>query len=62
MLESVRIRNFRVFRDLEIDRLARINLFAGHNNSGKTTLLEALFLLSGGGNPHMTLNVNETSA
>ena len=60
MLESVRIRNFRVFRDLEIDRLARINLFAGHNNSGKTTLLEALFLLSGGGNPHMALNVNVT--
>ena len=60
MLESVRIRNFRVFGDLEIDALARINLFAGLNNSGKTTLLEALFLLSGGGNPHMALNVNVT--
>lgn len=60
MLESVRIRNFRVFGDLEIDTLARINLFAGLNNSGKTTLLEALFLLSGGGNPHMALNVNVT--
>lgn len=60
MLESVRIRNFRVFGDLEIDRLARVNLFAGLNNSGKTTLLEALFLLSGGGNPHMALNVNVT--
>ena len=60
MLESVRIRNFRVFGDLEINALARINLFAGLNNSGKTTLLEALFLLSGGGNPHMALNVNVT--
>ena len=60
MLESVRIRNFRVFGDLEIDRLTRINLFAGLNNSGKTTLLESLFLLSGGGNPHMALNVNVT--
>ena len=60
MLESVRIRNFRVFRDLDLDSLARVNLFAGLNNSGKTTLLEALFLLSGGGNPHMAVNVNVT--
>ena len=60
MLESVRIRNFRVLGDLEIDALARINLFAGLNNSGKTTLLEALFLLSGGGNPRMAVNVNVT--
>ena len=58
MLENVRIRNFRVFRDLRIDALDRVNLFAGLNNSGKTTLLEALFLLSGGGNPKMALNAN----
>ena len=51
MLESVRIRNFRGLHDLEIGEIARLNLFSGLNNSGKTSLLEALFLLSGGGNP-----------
>ena len=56
MLKSVKVRNFRVFDDLSIDQLSRINLIAGRNNAGKTSLLEALFLLSGGGNPQMALN------
>ena len=55
MLERLRIRNYRVFNDLKIDRLSRINLIAGKNNSGKTSLLEAIFLLSGGGNPKTAL-------
>ena len=58
MLKSVTIRNFRVFDELSIDHLSRINLIAGRNNAGKTSLLEALFLLSGGGNPQMALNSN----
>ncbi len=49
----LRIRNYRAFGDLEIERLGRINLFTGRNGSGKTTLLEALFLLCGAGNPRM---------
>ena len=53
MLESLRVKNYRVFKDLKIDGLHRINLIAGKNNSGKTSLLEAMFLLSGGGNPQM---------
>lgn len=60
MLESLKIRNFRILGDFNIERLARINLFAGRNNSGKTTLLEALFLMSGFGNPHMGVNSNIT--
>ena len=47
MYKSLRIRNFRGFRDLTLDNLARINLITGKNNSGKTTLLEALLLLQG---------------
>ncbi len=58
MLERLRIRNYRGFTDLGIDRLSRINLFTGRNNSGKTTLLEALFLLCGAGNAQMALNAN----
>ena len=58
MLERLHIRNYRVFNDLTIDRLSRINLIAGKNNSGKTSLLEAIFLLAGGGNPQLAVNTN----
>ena len=58
MLERLHIRNYRVFNDLTIDQLSRINLIAGKNNSGKTSLLEALFLLSGGGNAQAASNAN----
>ena len=57
MLERLHIRNYRVFNDLKIDQLSRINLIAGKNNSGKTSLLEAIFLLSGAGNPRLALTV-----
>ena len=57
-LKSVKVRNFRVFDELSIDSLSRVNLIAGRNNAGKTSLLEALFLLSGGGNPELALNSN----
>lgn len=58
MLKKIRIRNFRKLNDLQIDRMDQINLFTGRNNSGKTTLLEALFLLIGAGNAGMTLSIN----
>ena len=47
MFERVRIQNYRALSDLEIGRLSRIDLFLGRNDSGKTSLLEALFLLCG---------------
>ena len=56
MLKSITVRNFRVFDELSIDHLSRINLIAGRNNAGKTSLLEALFLLASGGNPEMAVN------
>ena len=56
MLERLHIRNYRVFNDLKIDQLSRINLIAGKNNSGKTSLLEAIFLLAGGGNPKAAIH------
>ena len=58
LLQAVRMRKFRGFDDLKIENMARINLVTGRNNSGKTSLLEALFLLAGAANPHLTLNVN----
>ncbi len=43
-LESLRIQNFRTFKDLKIDRLGRVNLIVGKNNVGKTSLLESLWV------------------
>ena len=58
MLTSVRVHNFRAFGELTVESLGRVNLVTGRNNSGKTSLLEALFLLSGAGNPQLALNSN----
>lgn len=58
MFESLRIRNYRVFSDLEIGDLSRINLIGGKNNSGKTSLLEAIFLLAGAGDARALININ----
>lgn len=48
MFKNLKVRNYRVFKDLRIDGLRRINLIAGRNNAGKTALLEALTLLASG--------------
>jgi AAA15 family ATPase/GTPase len=42
MLNSFLVRNFRLFREFQVPKLSRINLFVGKNNSGKSCLLEAL--------------------
>lgn len=39
------ISNYKRLQNLKISKLSRINLFTGINNSGKTTLLEAIYLL-----------------
>ena len=43
MLKRLQIRNFRGFNKLKIDQLSGIDLIVGKNNSGKTSLLEAIF-------------------
>lgn len=49
MLNSFVIKNFRLFRSLSIERLARVNLVVGKNNSGKSALLEAVELYASNG-------------
>ena len=57
-LEYLKIDNFRGFDSLEIKGLSKINLFVGKNNSGKTSILEALFLILGMSNPILPSNIN----
>lgn len=45
MLFDLRIENFRCFHETEIAGFKNINLISGKNNSGKTALLEAIYLL-----------------
>jgi hypothetical protein len=45
MLKSLKIENFRCFPSFEMQQLGRLNLIVGTNNSGKTSILEALQLL-----------------
>ena len=42
MLKSLSIKNFRSIEDLNISKLGDINLIVGKNNSGKSTVLDAL--------------------
>lgn len=46
MLSSLHVTNFRAFRDLRIERIAKVNLIVGRNNVGKTSLLEAVHIYS----------------
>ena len=51
MLRDLTIQNYRTFKDFSIDGLARVNLIVGKNNSGKTSFLEAVYLLVNQTNP-----------
>ena len=44
MIESIHIKNFRGIQDGKIDRFSKINLLVGPNNSGKSAVLEAIYL------------------
>lgn len=51
MIHSVKISGYRALRDFSMVNLGRINLLVGKNNSGKTSVLEALYLLATHGDP-----------
>ena len=42
MLSAVHIQGYRGLRDFSLEPLGRINLIVGNNNSGKTSVLEAI--------------------
>lgn len=44
MISNFKIANFRLFDEVEITKLKRVNLIVGKNSSGKSALLEAFLL------------------
>ncbi|MBU4430585.1 AAA family ATPase, partial [Patescibacteria group bacterium] len=46
-LNSLNLQNFRSYSSKSVDFLSNVNLIFGPNGSGKTNILEAIFLLSG---------------
>lgn len=59
MISRIRIKNFRSFKDIEIGPFNRVNLIAGLNNTGKTGLLEAIFLCLSVNNGRMQASNNK---
>lgn len=59
MLKSFYIENFRCFRQLNIEPLERINLIAGQNNVGKTSLLEAILVFNRYQDTSILLEINK---
>jgi AAA15 family ATPase/GTPase len=53
MLKSLVVKNFRSLADFEVAKLGRVNLIVGKNNSGKSSVLEALRIYAG--NAHQEL-------
>jgi AAA15 family ATPase/GTPase len=45
ILKNLRIKNFRCFENFELKNLKRVNIFVGDNNSGKSSVLEAVGFL-----------------
>ncbi len=43
MIQSVRIKNFKTFKDTAIDGFTKLNIITGENNAGKSNLLEVLW-------------------
>lgn len=43
-ISSLKLTNFKQFKELEIDNIGQFNLIVGDNNVGKTSLLEALLV------------------
>ena len=56
--KNIKIDNFRGIKHLEIDDFSRVNLFLGQNSSGKSTVLEAIHLLTNMSNPDMPQGIN----
>ncbi|MDR0895200.1 MAG: AAA family ATPase [Prevotellaceae bacterium] len=57
-IKDIKIENFRCFDKIEVNGLSKVNVFVGANNSGKSSILEAVFLTMGMSNPMLPVTLN----
>ena len=58
MFQKLDIHYFRGIRNASVEHLGQVNLFWGKNNCGKSSLLDAIFLVTGQSNPLLPVNIN----
>lgn len=56
-LKSLEIRHFKALADVSLDDLGSFNLLLGANDVGKTSVLEAIFLLTGSSDIELTTDI-----
>lgn len=59
MFKKLEVYHFRGIKEAVIENLGQVNLFWGKNNCGKSSLLDALFLVAGMSNPMLPLTINQ---
>lgn len=57
-IKNIDITNFRGIDHLNMEDFARVNVFVGQNNCGKSTALEALLFVTGMSNPYLPQRLN----
>lgn len=55
MIKKIKLQNFKLFKNIEINNIEQITLIGGANNTGKTSLLEAIFMFYDRANPDAIL-------
>nr|VFJ98506.1 MAG: ATPase/GTPase, AAA15 family [Candidatus Kentron sp. LFY] len=56
--QQISIKNFRAIASLEMDNIEQVNVLTGRNNCGKTSVLEAIFLLVGMAYPGLAVSIH----
>jgi AAA15 family ATPase/GTPase len=59
MFKNITIKNFRGIESLTINAFKKINVFVGNNNCGKSSVLEALFMLTAPTNAELPYTINK---
>lgn len=59
MFKKISINRFRSINNISISNLKQVNLFVGKNNCGKTSVLEAMFIITGISNPKIPITLNQ---
>jgi predicted ATP-dependent endonuclease of OLD family len=57
MLENLHVKNFRMLADFTVPKLGKVNLIVGKNNSGKSSVLEALRIYAARSNPRTLFEI-----